>query len=60
MRSLLDENVPRKPIPLLAPEVEAVTLAQQGWRCMIPLFQRPYTWGKAGAVRVPGHGFRRQ
>lgn len=32
MRLLLDENLPRKLIPLLAPEVEAVTVAQQGWR----------------------------
>ena len=32
MHSLLDENLPRKLIPLLAPEVEAVTVAQQGWR----------------------------
>ena len=30
MRLLLDENLPRKLIPLLAPEVGAV--AQQGWR----------------------------
>jgi len=32
MRLLLDENLPRRLIPLLAPEVEAVTVAQQGWR----------------------------
>ena len=32
MRLLLDENLPGKLIPLLAPEVEAVTVAQQGWR----------------------------
>ena len=29
---MLDENLPRRLTPLLAPEVEAVTVAQQVWR----------------------------
>ena len=32
MRLLLDENLPGKLTELLAPEVEAMTVAQQGWR----------------------------
>jgi predicted nuclease of predicted toxin-antitoxin system len=32
MGLLLDENLPRKLLPHLAPDVEAVTVAQQGWR----------------------------
>jgi predicted nuclease of predicted toxin-antitoxin system len=32
MRLLLDENLPSKLTGLFAPEVEAVTVAQQGWR----------------------------
>ncbi len=31
MRALLDENMPRSLIPLLAPEIEARTVQQQGW-----------------------------
>ena len=32
MRLLLDENLPSKLTGLFAPEVEAMTVAQQGWR----------------------------
>ena len=47
MRLLLDEKLPRKLIPILAPEVEAVTVAQQGWRGqengeMIALVERKF------------------
>lgn len=31
MRLLLDENLPRKVVRLLAPEAEAVTVEQRGW-----------------------------
>ncbi len=32
MRLLLDENLPDKLVRLFAPEMEAVTIARQGWR----------------------------
>ncbi len=32
MRLLLDENLPGKLVGLFAPEMEAVTIARQGWR----------------------------
>lgn len=31
MRLLLDENLPRKLVGLLAPEMDAVTVRQRGW-----------------------------
>jgi predicted nuclease of predicted toxin-antitoxin system len=34
MRVLLDENVPRKLVELFEPSVEAITVAQRGWRGM--------------------------
>ncbi len=32
MRALLDENMPRALVALLAPEIEARTVPQEGWR----------------------------
>jgi len=32
VRALLDENMPKALVPLLAPEVEARTVQQEGWR----------------------------
>jgi predicted nuclease of predicted toxin-antitoxin system len=32
LRVLLDENLPRKPTRLFAPDTEAVTVAERGWK----------------------------
>jgi predicted nuclease of predicted toxin-antitoxin system len=31
MRLLLDENLPRKPVRLFIPEMEAIAVRQRGW-----------------------------